>query len=187
MSITGVQLTSEADRQGSTTDSPRVSQTARSAQVVIGENDDNRGLLTFRVASVSVVEEFASQVILQVDRTRGTFGDVSVQFSLMAGSAVSADYSTPPESGVLIFGNGEDTVMINIDIVDDQIPEEDETFRVVLINPMNGAEIGSPSSVDVTILGNDDINGVFFFGDSSLLVSLVVVLMCLLKVLTLIT
>lgn len=172
MNITGVRLANEADRQGSTTDSPRVSQSAQSAQVVIGENDANRGLLSFGVASVQVVEEFASQVNLQVDRTRGTFGDISVQYSLIAASAMAADYSMS-SSDVLVFESGKDTVVITIDIVDDQTPEQDETFQVVLMNPMNGAEIGTLSSVAVTILGNDDINGVFFFGDSSLLVSLV--------------
>ena len=46
-----------------------------------------------------------------------------------------------------------------------------QTFEVTLVNGVGGASIGEPSSVLVTILSNDDINGVFSFTETSLLVS----------------
>lgn len=170
MNITNVRIANEADRQGSTTNSPRISSTGQTLQVTIRENDNNRGLLNFSMDSVSVVETPGSQVTLRVTRTRGIFGSVSVEYTVVNGSATSADYG-PVTTGTLVFESGQDIGNITIDIVNDQIPEPDETFEVILRNGMGGAEVDMPSSVTVTILSNDDLNGVFFFADSSLLVS----------------
>ena len=46
---------------------------------------------------------------------------------------------------MLTFLNGERTKQIGIVIVNDNIPEPDETFEVVLSNPTNGLVLGSPS------------------------------------------
>ena len=170
VNITNVRLANEADRQGSNTDSPRVRESGRTLQVVIAENDNNRGLLGFNVATVTVVEEFDSILNLQINRTRGIFGTVSVEYAIVDGTTSSADY-IPISPAVVVFGSGQESATISIQITDDSVPEPDETFQVVLRNGMGGAEIGTPSSVTVTVTRNDDINGVFAFGDSSLLVS----------------
>ena len=167
MSITRVRLANEADRQGSNTDSPRVQESGRSLQVVIAENDNNRGLLGFTMETVSVVE--GPIITLLVVRTRGTFGSVSVEYAIVDGGTNSGDYR-PVSAALVVFASGQETASINILVTDDSLPEDDETFQVVLRNEMGGAEIGTPSFVTVTILSNDDVNGVFSFGDSSLLV-----------------
>lgn len=169
--MTGVRIANEADRQGSSTDSPRVLESGRMLQVVITENDNNRGLLSFGMEAVSVEEEFASRLTLQVVRSRGAFGSISVEYATQDGSATSADYS-PVSAALVEFDSQQLTANISIQITDDLMPEPDETFQLVLRNAMGGAEIGTPSSVTVTILQNDDVNGVFFFGDTSLLVSI---------------
>lgn len=165
-----MRIANEADRQGSVTNSPRVDPAGQILEVVIRENDNNRGLLNFSTASVSAEEVIGSQITLDIMRFRGTFGSVSVQYAIRDGSATSADY-TVPSTRMVVFESGQERLNITISIINDQIPENDEMFDVVLMNPTGGAEIGSPSSVTVTILGNDDINGVFSFSDSSLLVS----------------
>ena len=170
VNITGVRIANEADREGSITDSPRVNQSAQILEVVIRENDNNRGLLSFNVQSVEVVEMFNSLVTLSVVRTRGTFGSVSVEYAIVPGSATTADYNALT-ANPLVFESSQEIVNITIDIINDQVPELDETFEVILRNSAGGAEVGLPSSVTVTILSNDDINGVFSFADSSLLVS----------------
>lgn len=169
MNITDVRIANEADRQGSSTDSPRVNQSGQILEIVIRENDNNRGLLNFSVQSVEVVEMFNSRVTLSVLRTRGTFGSVSVEYAIVPGTATTADYSST--SSLIVFESSQDVANITIDITNDQVPEQDETFDVVLRNSVGGAEIGTPSLVTVTILSNDDVNGVLFFADNSLLVS----------------
>ena len=170
MNITNVRIADEADRQGSTSNSPRVSEVGQTLQVIIGENDDNRGLLSFSTTAVSVEEIFDSQVVLQIIRTRGTFGSVSVEYVITEETATSMDYNIPT-MGILEFKSGQESVNLTIDIVNDRVPEGNEIFNVALRNGMGGAEISTPSSIAVTILSNDDINGVFFYANNSLLVS----------------
>ena len=45
----------------------------------------------------------------------------------------------------MIFANGEESKEIVIEIIDDQLPEPDESFEVILSNPKNGLELGTPS------------------------------------------
>ena len=41
--------------------------------------------------------------------------------------------------------NTEDRKQIVIEIVNDDLPEPDESFEVILSNPKNGLELGTPS------------------------------------------
>lgn len=62
-----------------------------------------------------------------------------------------------------MFGPGDREAIIAVNILDDSVPEEEESFRVQLRNPTGGAEIGSQGSVRITILSNDDAYGVVAF------------------------
>ena len=53
-------------------------------------------------------------------------------------------------------------------ILDDQLPEDDQTFSVFLSNPTNGSELGSQHEVTVAILSNDDAHGIIAFAADSL-------------------
>ena len=171
VNITGVRIANEEDRQGSITNSPRIGDARQVAEVVIRENDNNRGLLHFDTASLSIAEIHGISVNLQVIRSRGSFGSVSVDYMVNEGSATGADFNVLP-TGTLTFEMGQRSANLTIAIVDDQVPEVDETFEVVLVDAMDGGEIGQPSSVTVTILKNDDVNGRFFFADGSLVVNM---------------
>lgn len=63
----------------------------------------------------------------------------------------------------MIFEPGDREAVIAINILDDALPEEEESFRIQLKNPKGGAEIGINSYVKVTILSNDDAYGVIGF------------------------
>lgn len=54
---------------------------------------------------------------------------------------------------------------INIEIIDDDVFEEDESFFIRLSNPTNGAELGAASLATVMIL-DDDHAGFFSFTES---------------------
>ena len=62
---------------------------------------------------------------------------VTVDFTTVDGTAVApSDYETT--SGTLTFAPGETQVTIDVPIVEDDIPEGDETFDIVFSNPSNG-------------------------------------------------
>lgn len=62
-----------------------------------------------------------------------------------------------------MFEPGDKEAIIAVNILDDTVPEKEESFRVQLKNPKGGAEIGINGYVRVTVLSNDDAYGVIAF------------------------
>ena len=56
---------------------------------------------------------------------------------------------------------------VGVYLLQDSDPEDTETFRVKLVNPRHGAEIGSQDQVLVTIPSNDDGHGIIQFAEVS--------------------
>ncbi|XP_076995276.1 adhesion G-protein coupled receptor V1 [Tamandua tetradactyla] len=81
---------------------------------------------------------------------------------------ISSQSDFIPSSGELIFEPGDREAIIAVNILDDIVPEEEESFKVQLKNPKGGAEIGSNGCVTITILSNDDAHGVVVFAQNSL-------------------
>ena len=68
-------------------------------------------------------------------------------------AAAPADYTAA--SGTLTFAADDETRSFTVSITDDDINERSETLRIVLSNPTNGAQLGSPLSGVVTIIEDD--------------------------------
>ncbi|KAL4228132.1 hypothetical protein ACF0H5_013567 [Mactra antiquata] len=157
--------------QVASSDPPVLGSSGTVSQVIINANDGTKGVAIFTTDdSIVSVDEVSSNISLTVMRDRGTFGDVSVYFyaqSLVAGTNLGLDYRINPQE--IIFLNGEKTKQINIEIINDDIPEPDEVFEVILSNPKNGLVLGTPNRATVTILANDDSAGFVYFEDASIL------------------
>lgn len=52
-----------------------------------------------------------------------------------------------------------------MNVIDDDIPEEQEYFHVALRHPKGGAEIGFGGQVTVVVPANDDAHGVIGFSE----------------------
>ncbi len=100
------------------------------------------------------------------------FVELTVDLSSPSSEVVSAAYRTyeyigtarpgtdyVPTSGQLIFQPGEQQKTIRIQIVDDQVPESEETFCVELLDVAGAAAGQAPAGnlVSVTIAGNDTL------------------------------
>lgn len=127
------------------------------AYAVIADDDywipDPPGVLEFETGNV-VVDESGSYVSLTVYRQFGAGGTVTVDYSTSAGSA-SEDTDYGATSGTLVFYEGETWKTIDVPIYDDSEYEVDENFSVNLYNITGGAEYGSITGVNVTIIDND--------------------------------
>lgn len=69
--------------------------------------------------------------------------------------------------GVLHFTPGDRELEIAVNIINDDIPEEQEYFHISLKNPTGGAEIGFGGQVTVFVPTNDDAHGVIGFAQVS--------------------
>lgn len=126
--------------------------TVRAMAPVVERFGELPGRLGFAVGAVEV-DESSPKVTVEVFRTDGSIGEVSVDFATEDGSALAGeDYL--PVAGTLTWGTGEADVLalrdlfdhhrrrVAIPILDDAAYEGDQTFSLVLSQPDGGAKLG---------------------------------------------
>jgi len=115
----------------------------------------NTGVVNF-VANDITVNENQNSVNIEVSRTGSSSGEITVAYSLAAGSAeIGSDVTE--NSGVLTWADGDsDNKTITLSLIDDDIDENDEDFTINL-SSQNNSRIGSKSQLNVTI-ADDDTN-----------------------------
>ncbi|XP_061172919.1 adhesion G-protein coupled receptor V1-like [Saccostrea echinata] len=162
VSLTGVTLMNSTDTSSMP---PRLGNKGTVSQIIINANDGTKGVVKFGSDSNNVnVDEIRKNISLSVIRTQGTFGNVSVFYyarSIVEGTTQGLDYTITPQE--IFFAKGENQKYIMLEILNDDIPEPDETFQVILSQPREGVEIGEPSRANVTILANDEFSGTVTF------------------------
>ena len=99
-------------------------------------------------------EETAGRVYVAVIRTDHTYGEISVDYATVDGTAVAGeDYAAT--NGTLVFASGQTIATIPVDIRDDDVDEPTETFRVSISGPGGGAVLGARVSVPISIQDDD--------------------------------
>lgn len=107
---------------------------------------------SFSIATPATVSEGAS-LVFQVSRTGGTTSAQAVSYATANGTAVSgSDYTAG--SAVLNFDIGETSKPLTVTTINDAIYELNETVRVNLSSPTNGATISNAQATG-TINDND--------------------------------
>lgn len=108
------------------------------------------GNVRFATAAFAVDEDAGSATI-SVERINGSFGAASVMYATSNGTATQpGDYGAT--SGTLMWAAGDATPKsFNVTIVDDGLPETDETVNLALSNA-TGATLGVPASAALTIV-----------------------------------
>lgn len=138
-----------------------------SSTLTILENDDPHGLFTVYgsggagVVYIREPDTFSFSVMLTVERTRGTFGDVAVRWNVVDGRAIgNLDYAGTGME--LRFAEGESRTTVTLTILGDNEPEIDEDFVVTLTDPTGGARIatGDEGRTLIIIEANDGAAGI---------------------------
>jgi hypothetical protein len=111
------------------------------------------GTFAFSSATYSV-NEGAGTVTIEVKRTDGGVGAVSVNYAATSGTATDGQDFTAV-SGTLDFAANEFTKTFTIVINNDTLVENDEIINLTLSNPTGGAVLGTPATAVVTIVDND--------------------------------
>jgi len=106
-------------------------------------------------ASVFAVVESDLFAFVTVNRVGGNSGEVSVDFQTADGTAVNGfDYVS--NSGSLDWADGDSAPKgFIIQLINDGIPEGQETINVSISNPTGGAVLGSPIAGVVSIIDDD--------------------------------
>lgn len=127
------------------------------AILIIAENDDARGVIQLSAAAVTTSEPSRDFITLQ--RSAGTFGNITVEWEAIPGTAGSADFS--PRGGLVTIPAGVGMVPLPLAILEDNIPEFSEVFMVRLLSVSSGGRLGTLSTSTITIQASDDPNGAF--------------------------
>jgi len=120
------------------------------------------GTISLATSTPPFVSEEAGKVALTVVRTGGSSGTVTVNYSVDDQTALAgSDYVDIP-NGSLTFLDGETSKTIEINLIDDDVFESDETFTVGLLGTNGIGQVGTPRTATVTIVDDDSPSTVTF-------------------------
>ena len=107
------------------------------------------------------------QLLLRISRT----GVADVTYSVSYQTASADDVELSPSQGVVMFSPGQTQANIAVDVLDDELPEEQELLSLSLQSVVGDAVLVSPTQATLVIEFSDDPNGLFGFADDSQLVA----------------
>lgn len=143
--------------------------------VIIAANDDPMGIFSIAETSRVVSFEEGSQYQLTVVRGGGTFGNVTVQWQIIAqfltdeSTGTSLDFTAA--SGQISFVERSTEENLTLDVLVDGIPELDELFTVQLLGTLGGGRLSEDNSTtlaQVTVLANESPHGLLQFSADTL-------------------
>ncbi|XP_021064109.1 adhesion G-protein coupled receptor V1 [Mus pahari] len=147
-----------------TSSPPRLDSEGLTAQIVIDANDGAQGVIEWQRSRFEV-NETGGVVTLVAQRGRAALGRVSLfMYAQNLEAQMGLDYICTPQ--ILHFSDGERFKHVDVMILDDDIPEGDERFQLLLTNPSPGLELGKNTIALITVLANDDGPGVLSFNNS---------------------
>jgi len=120
--------------------------------ITIGDNDSCT--VKFNVSSIEV-EEDGGSIDLVVVRSGFCFGEISVRYDVINGSATpGADFQL--NEGTLVWQEGDpDERSVTVTVYDDALTEGSETIEVALFGLNGDASIAPPNKCTVSILDNE--------------------------------
>lgn len=134
--------------------------------VTILANDDPSGIFSISNATRGpffLNEDNNNILIVTIVRTQGALTSELIRYDLVGETGEIAG-----GQGLADFQPGDREFSVTLLVIDDSTPELNETF-LFIISPLDSRiQLGSPTTVDVTVLANDDFAGLFSFNVSSL-------------------
>jgi hypothetical protein len=139
------------------------------AMVTIGPNDDQHGVFSFGKFPVSLDEDGVNSGDFFVNRSAGTFGNVSLSWEIIPMNPVLSTVFEKT-SGILVFGEGESLKPITIVVRQDLTPEEAVEYYVELSRPTGGSRLGNTQEARRAVFyvtDSDSVYGVIEFADQN--------------------
>ena len=138
----------------------RVAAGASELEVLIPVNDDGYGVFVLDPPRQQI-EEHSGAAVLTVVPQVAALGAVNVSLATreLAGSAQAGADFVPLQPYWVWFAPGQHMANVTVQLVDDALPEVDESFEVQLLALSPGGRLGTPATATVTIAANDHPNG----------------------------
>lgn len=140
------------------------------AVVTILANDDPSGVFSISNSTRGpffLDEQNNRILVITIARSRGDLTRELISYEL-----IGQPNEIAGGIGIADFQPGAREMDVTLFVTDDDTPETNETF-LFRIRPLNAAvELLEPTTVDITVLANDDFAGVFSFNASSLITSI---------------
>lgn len=123
-----------------------------SGTVTINDNDvvQNHGEISLVPGSLTV-DENAGTYSIQVQRVNGSDGYVQFAFNTSSLTATAGDDFESVSQTLYFYAGETGPQTVTFEILDDNLAEGNEKFRIALSNPEFGATLGQTTQVDVTI------------------------------------
>ena len=138
--------------------------TQNTAFVTIPENDDAAGIFSVSQGPLFIDETPTSVLQITIERSRGALTNVLLQYNIPG-----AENEIIGGFGLVNFVPDQTESNVSLLINDDDVPETNETYTFSISAVDGNMDVlGSPSSVDITILANDEYAGLFRFASDSL-------------------
>ncbi|PNI73019.1 ADGRV1 isoform 31, partial [Pan troglodytes] len=156
----------------------RISEENTTARLTIQKSDNANGLFGFTGACIPEIAEEGSTISCVVERTRGALDYVHVFYTISQIETDGINYLVDDfanASGTITFLPWQRSEVLNIYVLDDDIPELNEYFRVTLVSaipgdgklgstPTSGASIDpEKETTDITIKASDHPYGLLQF------------------------
>ncbi|HYG14637.1 MAG TPA: Calx-beta domain-containing protein, partial [Bacteroidia bacterium] len=124
-------------------------------KVMVKGTASNNPEISFNIGSVTVNEGVGS-ISVQVNIANANSTATTVDLVRLSGSATAgSDYTWTSPQTLTFPANSNDSIVINIPIIDDNAVEVSEILWLGFANPTNGAVLGSADSMLITITDND--------------------------------
>ncbi|XP_010086194.1 PREDICTED: G-protein coupled receptor 98-like, partial [Pterocles gutturalis] len=133
----------------------RISQENITARLRIQKSDNANGLFGFTGACIPETADEGSTISCVVERTRGALDYVHINYIISQVDSTGVNYSVTDfsnSSGTITFLPWQRSEVLNLHVIDDEIPELNEYFRVTLVSAVSGdGKLGSTPTSGASI------------------------------------
>ncbi|NXH80376.1 GPR98 protein, partial [Edolisoma coerulescens] len=133
----------------------RISRENTTARLRIQKSDNANGLFGFTGACIPETADEGSTISCVVERTRGALDYVYINYIISQVDSSGINYSVSDfsnSSGTITFLPWQRSEVLNLHVIDDDIPELNEYFRVTLVSAVSGdGKLGSTPTSGASI------------------------------------
>ena len=160
--------------------SPGIILVVSQLNVTISKSDDPHGVMLFTKLNFTYIvdEDSAGIVLVSVNRSKGTIGNITVDWEIETTDGMDPKEYFEHVNGKLIFLDGESVKVVPVKAINDLKPSEAVMFFLSLTNTSGGASLmkmeGGKPKVAIVVADSDNAYGEIHFANESSEIILVI-------------